>query len=516
MLSTLFIIPAAPPWHLLLGHDYTGAPRDAANAAAAKRYDEQVLDHFASNRDRLDRRWSQRFFEDVSLWGGAGFPVFIELGGEGPTNGPPGGLQRQLASVHKAALITLEHRFYGKSWPTTNMSSANLKHLSAEQALADAAQFIQWWSEAYGALGSSWIVWGGSYSGQLASWLRLRYPASVAGAVAYSAPILSQLDFYQYNQVVTSVVASFGGDDCVELLRAAFAQLNASLGEHGAPPGRQGVARLLHACNVTTSDDDDAVLSGSVQGKVQSLVQYNQHGGSSSGWAPTVESFCKVGLDMAANGSSALEALGAMLSSLGEKCLDSNHTLYMEPLRDSNFTTGTPTNRQWYYQLCNEFGQQTCEPGLATDCATGVPGLTPSLFSPLAQKGDLAQGLQLCESLYGIPAGSSLATPPALWSGRQRGWTNVAHGGRAISASSVIFVNGRRDPYSSVSLLPEQVLPEQSRMGVRSVAIENGSHCAGMGAASQSDSSDLAAAKQAVAMAVKEWLGSQPTAARWR
>jgi len=439
--------------------------------------------------------WSQRFFADTTLWGGPGFPVFLQLGGEGPSGGTPGGLQRELALSHQAALITLEHRFYGKSRPTPNMSSSNLKHLSAEQALADAAKFIEWWSETHGALNSSWVAWGGSYSGQLASWLLLRYPASVVGAVAFSAPILAQLDFYQYNQVATDVIASFGGSGCVELLKAGFTALVESLGTGGAPPGRAGVARLLHACNVPASDDDDGVLTGDVQGQLQSLVQYNHHAAPHS-----VATVCAAGLAAAANGSTPLEALGAMLAHVSGACIKANYSAYMEPLLDTNFSTGTPTNRQWYYQLCDAFGQQTCEP-YATDCASGVPGLHPSVFSPFAHPDDLASGLQLCKQLFGIRA-----TPPAHWTAKQRGWTNVAHGGRAIAASSIILINGRRDPYSSVSLLPEQLSSLQARMGVRSVAVEDGSHCVGMGVTSEADPPDEAAAKRAVAEAVAEWL----------
>ena len=524
MLPTLLLTVATPPWHLHLGRDYTGPPRHEHRIGATpKFYNQQSLDHLASNAERSANLWSQRYFENTTLWGGPGFPVFLSLGGEGPVGGPPGGLQHELASTHRAALVALEHRFYGESRPTLDMSSEALRHLSAEQALADAAQFIEWWSTTHAAGHSPWIAWGGSYSGQLAAWLRLRYPSSVAAAVAYSGPILSQLDFYEYNQVVTDVVASYGGAQCVALLKSAFVQLSETLGDGGRAPGREGAARWLHACNVTSSAADDGVLVGAVQGRIQSLVQYNQHGAPNH----TVAAFCAAGLAAAASASSTassssssasasssssrggvspLEALGVALGSIpGGACLGSSYAAYMAPLLDSNFSTGTPTNRQWFYQLCNEFGQQTCEPGVATDCAAGVPGLSPSLFAPLSHEDDLSGGLQMCQRLFGIDA--AVAVPPALWSARQRGWTNVAHGGRAIGASNVLFVNGRADPYSSVSLLPEQLSAAQAARGVRAVAVRNGSHCVGMGATSSArDSADEAAAKKAVGEAVAEWL----------
>jgi hypothetical protein len=88
------------------------------------------------------------------------------------------------------------------------MSATNLRYLSSELALADATTFIQWWGEQHASTTSSWIAWGGSYSGQLAAWLRLRYPTSVIGSVAYSAPVLSKFDFWEYDAVCTNVLTA--------------------------------------------------------------------------------------------------------------------------------------------------------------------------------------------------------------------------------------------------------------------------------------------------------------------
>lgn len=56
-------------------------------------------------------------------------------------------------------------------------------------SLADYAQFIQYINEEYKCSTSPWIAWGGSYSGSLSAWLRMKYPQLVIGSIASSAPV---------------------------------------------------------------------------------------------------------------------------------------------------------------------------------------------------------------------------------------------------------------------------------------------------------------------------------------
>lgn len=77
-----------------------------------------------------------------------------------------------------------------------DLSVKNLQYLSSQQALADLANFI-------GGINTKlkinkkvkWIVFGGSYPGSLAAWMRMKYPHLVHGAVASSAPLLAKIDF---------------------------------------------------------------------------------------------------------------------------------------------------------------------------------------------------------------------------------------------------------------------------------------------------------------------------------
>ena len=57
-------------------------------------------------------------------------------------------------------------RYYGESHPTLDASLPNLKYLSSQQALADAAGFCNFIAAKYKLSDSNkWVVFGGSYAG---------------------------------------------------------------------------------------------------------------------------------------------------------------------------------------------------------------------------------------------------------------------------------------------------------------------------------------------------------------
>lgn len=76
------------------------------------------------------------------------------------------------------------------------MSTKNLVYLSSEQALADLAEFIVNIKIKYRIPSTTkWVAFGGSYSGSLAAWLRMKYPHLVHVAVSSSGPVLAKIDF---------------------------------------------------------------------------------------------------------------------------------------------------------------------------------------------------------------------------------------------------------------------------------------------------------------------------------
>ena len=114
------------------------------------------------------------------------------IGGEGPLAAPSDRLfMYALAEEHAALVLALEHRFYGESRPTADMSDDNLRYLTSAQALADLASFKDYAVRRYGIPATTpWVAIGGSYPGMLAAFVRAAYPTHFAASVASSAPVL--------------------------------------------------------------------------------------------------------------------------------------------------------------------------------------------------------------------------------------------------------------------------------------------------------------------------------------
>jgi thymus-specific serine protease len=131
-----------------------------------------------------------------------GGPAFLELTGEWSLTsfGIESSLANELAKRFNGMHIGLEHRYYGDgtSIPVPDFENQNLKWLNADQALADAANFIKAQNANLDPK-TKWIMVGGSYAGNLAAWMRPTYPELVFAAYPSSAPVNALIDYWQYD-----------------------------------------------------------------------------------------------------------------------------------------------------------------------------------------------------------------------------------------------------------------------------------------------------------------------------
>ncbi|KAI4330367.1 hypothetical protein MLD38_028662 [Melastoma candidum] len=104
----------------------------------------QILDHFSpTDHRRFGQRYYQ-YFDDFQLPDG---PIFLKICGEATCPGISNDYLSVLAKKFGAGIVSLEHRYYGKSSPFKSLTTENLKYLSSKQALFDLAAFRQFYQD---------------------------------------------------------------------------------------------------------------------------------------------------------------------------------------------------------------------------------------------------------------------------------------------------------------------------------------------------------------------------------
>lgn len=269
-------------------------------------------------------------------------------------------------------MISLEHRFYGESYPTSDMSVDNLSYLTSEQALADLARFIEYISSLSDSsskkelsksspslslkasvANSKWVSFGGSYPGNLATWLKLKYPSSVAGTVGSSAPVQADYDFYRYAEVVGAALKyEFigGSEECYKVVEDAVASLHDVVASTKPMGTNASIPDSLTPCAEIKNELDLYAYESEIFGNFQGTVQYNMQ---MSG-AATVADVCA---ELTSEHATPLDALSSTVEkyygSASDSCIPSSWGDLIGELQVEEFD-GQSAMRQWVWQSCNE------------------------------------------------------------------------------------------------------------------------------------------------------------------
>jgi len=173
------------------------------------------VDHFDPTNFKT---YEQRYWYTLDFWDERKGPIFLYLCGESIGHFPGDDtLIMQMAKKFNGVVVALEHRYYGYSLPTLDLSLENLKYLSQDQGLADAANFLKFFQRKITAGTSKVFVVGGSYAGALSAWMRYKYPHLVAGSLSSSGVVNAILDFKEFdNQIKIAVNKS--GPECEAII----------------------------------------------------------------------------------------------------------------------------------------------------------------------------------------------------------------------------------------------------------------------------------------------------------
>lgn len=190
------------------------------------------------------RYWfDDRFYKE-------GGPVIVlaagETGGEGRLTFLQKGIVAILAEATNGMGVILEHRYYGGSYVTPDLSTRNLRFLTTDQALADTAYFAKnivfpgYEEVDLTSPGTPWIAYGGSYAGAFVAFLRKLYPEVFWGSISSSGVTAAIVDYWEYyeaarlyspegcalaTQKVTNVADNIllgGNGDDIAMLKKAF------------------------------------------------------------------------------------------------------------------------------------------------------------------------------------------------------------------------------------------------------------------------------------------------------
>ncbi|XP_064470915.1 putative serine protease K12H4.7 isoform X2 [Ornithodoros turicata] len=435
----------------------------------------QRLDHFDPSNMAT---WKQRYYINKQFYRKGG-PVFLMLGGEGEairqmlTAGKL--MMMTLAEKYGALALLLEHRYYGQSRPTIDLSTENLAYLNSHQALADVAAFRNAMTEEHGLTGK-WVVFGGSYAGSLAAWFKLKYPHLAVGAVASSAPLRAVVNFKDYYKIVREALAVSNPECDLQIAKA----VNNLLFLVSSPENLQQIRVMFRLCSNLNAEDwkSLAYFFSNLAESIAGVVQYNTL------YPTTINSVCHMMTDVN-DEKTPLEKFAGVISQIldtwSTSCLDTDYYGLIDTLKEKDFSsTGGAAARQWTYQTCVEFGffQSSDDPDQP--------------FGPLFP---VKYSIKECRDIFGARFDEAM-----LNNGVQE--TNTMYGGIHPVLRNVTFPNGSVDPWHALGIL------EDISADVTAVYINGTSHCVDMNAARQSDPPQLIEARKKIMEQVAIWIGA--------
>ncbi|XP_054270822.1 lysosomal Pro-X carboxypeptidase [Macrosteles quadrilineatus] len=385
-------------------------------------YFETLVDHFNFNSNAT---FKLRYLINDTYWSRKpNAPIFFYTGNEGDitTFAENTGFMWEIAPDFKALIVFAEHRYYGESMPFGNKSKElqHMGYLSSSQALMDYVELIDHLQDKQGHHNHPVIVFGGSYGGMLSAWMRIKFPATVAGAIASSAPIWQfqgMTPCEAYNRVLTSAY-KVESTKCADNIRKSWDAINDVT---KTDEGKAWLSSTWKLCHPLKTAENVTKLKSYLNDVYSNLAMVN-YPYPSSFLMPLpghpVKVFCKtIKEDM--QGKKLLETMFKGLN-VYFNYTGSAHCL------DYSSAYVTMDDTMWNYQACSEMIMPMCSDG------------KNDMFEPT--KWNLTELASECYKNYKVQIQTNLVKN--LYGGKNIG-----------TVSNIIFSNGLLDPWSSGGVL---------------------------------------------------------------
>lgn len=413
---------------------------------------EQKVDH----SDSQSKYFKQRYYINTEYGSGDDAPIFFYICGEATCH--PSSLQGAINTYAKqfhAKLVALEHRYYGKSIPTEDLSTENLKYLSTDAALEDLYAFQQSLKQNSHWKGK-WIVFGGSYPGNLSAFYRLNYPEMVVGAIASSAPVQAKADFFEYDRHISRVIDK----SCLKNIQMVVKKIDNALNN---PQKLKGIKAAFKASHINQPLDFEYLVADIAAAAIQYGMKdkfcaaLNDERDSLTGYANFAQTIYQH-----------WQIDPVQLTAQGAESSDPNDYL-------NGFG-----QRQWLYQSCREYGywQNANHDSSNQTRSANI---------------NLAYHQQICKRLFNIDV------PVDADSMNQRYYLRLLDS----STSNIFFTNGSQDPWSVLSLTKNNGNAHNPYLNY--MLIENAAHCDDLRERSD-ESSHIKRAKEKTSALIKQWL----------
>lgn len=467
------------PAHLQLEVPVAKSTASSAKYNFKEHWFEQNIDHV--NKQQFGR-WKQRYFVyDKFSRLEQNFPLFVFCGAEQGDifqEWERLGFMLEVARLHGAKVLWLEHRFFGQSVLFDGQAAFETRVdrvglLSLEQSLADYAAIIR----AHRGEGPV-LTFGGSLSGTIAAMLRVEEPALVDMAFASSAPILGVdgvADPFAWRARLTATFAELGGPRCPDLVRRGFAAMTIAMADVGGIGG-QRLRRAFRPCD--SKDVSVAQWQGvysQAWAMLESLGNFVYPSASSA-----IPAACKR-MEAAASD----EEIFARLLGVGvAAAADSNRCLnFTRPPRGA---MPPSTTAGWSYMACTE----VIHPIAANN--------KTDMFPPYNWT---VEGLSsTCKQAWHV-------VPDASYMQRKIAFRVKGFGANATVRRSdalpgrILFTYGDYDPWGT--MVPKQGWSDD----VKIIRVPGGSHCSDLETARENDTPDMLEARQEITAVLSKWIG---------